>query len=343
MMRAAPRVRCWHGPRREPLAAADDAAPTRVAGAFAYFGIMARGLVRRLSEAGNAGRPLDARDWARVAPLLDREGALAAEPCLRLWEEAAQRSGVLTVSDSAELCKAAALELGHELTGSLEALDLWLVKEGHTASVWRAEMVGRSGSAVVAVNVARDDEAGEELRSSYHQMCTWHQSDPEHVAAPLQIERRSVDPGTRRATAVVSAHVWVPGRELHARPRADAGGRAGDAEFIEIESFLPDPHTGRIEALARVLEPTEQAAVWERLIAFLGRHRRVDEVGCSTLPGVNVNDGDFVYHQRELVAVAANASPWSVSAEEWHAFLSAPYVEWRPDGPRLARPRSVPI
>src|SRR5699024_12505575 len=43
---------------------------------------------------------------------------------------------------------------------------LWNVKEGHTSSVWKLTISTEKESEVFAVNVAKDREAGRELRES---------------------------------------------------------------------------------------------------------------------------------------------------------------------------------
>jgi hypothetical protein len=346
----APHARLWHGWQRAPLEPSGSLQPLRLESGFAYFGIIPRALLGRLE---GAGAPLHAGSWNEVAPWLEQsaqlglEEARAARPELSAWLEAARSAHVLCVSQSAALCSAFAYDLVERMRwGDVQELDLWLIKEGHTASVWRADIQGDNQRFAVAINVGRDDEASRELAASYEQLLAWHGGDPDHVATPLGIQHcttparrqsRGVEAATIGAT-VVTAHAWVQGRELHARPKPGPTEAYAVAEFIEIEGFSPEARTLRLRAVGRVLEPSEQEQTWDQLLDFHRRHQRVDGQGRILAPGARVNDGDFVRTDGELVAVAASGEPWSPSAEEWASFSRNPYVEWRPGGPRLSRP-----
>src|SRR5699024_9640843 len=73
---------------------------------------------------------------------------------------------VLSFAESAVAAKKYAQNYCREKGRKNAHIELWNVKEGHTSSVWKLTISTEKESEVFAVNVAKDREAGRELRES---------------------------------------------------------------------------------------------------------------------------------------------------------------------------------
>ena len=115
-----------------------------------------------------------------------------------------------------------------------QTADLWCVREGHTSSVWRAEL----GSplwprpVVLCVHVARDQTAGIELSATTAELRRLHAIAPSEVVETLAEDTVSIAMGTGNTRVSVVAAAWIPdAHELHV-VRKD-----GAARVLVVERF----------------------------------------------------------------------------------------------------------
>jgi hypothetical protein len=237
---------------------------------------------------------LDAQLWAQLAPLLD--GILAG---LRRPEtvgalsstlvggvaHAARAAGVRSYADSLR----AALDyvLGCPDTASAGTVELWSVRDGRRASVWRV----RIGERVFALNVARDDIAAAEMVAMGHELRDLHRLDPLGVVEVLDI------------TPDILACSWIDGMQLHVVDRGDGRGL-----FIAVEEFVAAATGRRLMLTGRDGVPASDA-IWASWLAALVRQTTVDADGLLARPRVEACDGDLVLVNEQPVLVSLSPGP----------------------------------
>jgi hypothetical protein len=267
---APDRVALFHGPDRTPLGW-PPAGP--------FHGVVSRGLLPALAAHGPAR-------WAAWAPWLDQ--ALAGETRAAAVVpaevvDAARDAGVLTFADSATAaCRYLARHLGDALVGlgadgqhaDPALVELWSVKEGHTASVWRATVRWRGAVAArFAVNVARDRAAAGELRASAAELTGLAARCGALVAEPLHVAAVEV-PG--HGHVAILAQRWIDGAlEVGSfRPRGASAHR-----LHAVERFLTSPGAPATIAGIRGRRLTDAEHV-----LVIGAAIRAGLAGVETLP-----------------------------------------------------------
>ncbi len=204
--------------------------------------------------------------------------------------ERAERAHVLSLAESASLAMAAAEALypGFASAGGR----LWCVKEGHTASVWRASPPG-TAAAPLCLLVPRDSEADAEQRQSFAELARLGPRSPVRVVH----QRAHIELGYRGGSLTVHVTDWIEGaRELNLVPTAQG------ARVLAVTSFA-----GGFRPVGRLLGAIESELTVKRMRALI-RHSLVWDREQRRLLGFEINDGDFVLDARgELFAIASSA------------------------------------
>ena len=249
---------------------------------------------------------LDARLWEQLAPLLD--GILAG---LRRPEnvgvlsstlvggvaQAARAAGVRAYADSLRV--ALDYVLACPDTASAAFVELWSVRDGRRASLWRV----RIGERTFALNVARDDIAAAELTAMGHELRDLHALDPLGVVAVLDI------------APDVLACTWVDAMQLHV---VDRGG--GRGLFIAVEESVAAPTGRRLMLTGRDGVPASDA-IWASWLAALVRQTTADGHGLLARPRVEACDGDLVLLNEQPVLVALSPGPVVCDRAGWERDL----------------------
>lgn len=293
-----PRIVVLHGPDRSPLEP-----PGGAPGAF--HGVISRGLMEELG-------PAAAPDWERWAPWMDAAlagtpAALAVVPAAVV--DAARRCEWTTLLDGAEAAVAFAAAsmppLLRELAAGfgpdrVEAVELWLVKEGHTSSVWRAAVTPPGGGEPVcaALNVARDAAAGAELLQSAEEL------ERVRAATDVRVARVLGTGASADGAPAVVAQEWVDGaRELAFLRRRDDG----LVRLHAIERFITDEHSPAqlTGAVGRVLDGDEhEAAAHAATRLLLDAATPGSDEDTVALPSFDVDHGDLVWTDGGVALVA---------------------------------------
>ena len=287
-----------------------------------------------------AARPL-------VAPRLD--ASAEREEAFRELVRRARASRVLRFDQSARCARTFIAKHGSTLIDQLQpegqdALEirtvrLWSVKEGHTASVWKTTLVpaGVTPPFHVALNVARDEAAGQELEKSSCLLEQCYQRNPGGMVAPVILQRRVRPPGVDFDVPVV-ASAWIDrALELHLPP--NDGSRFC---FFGVKRFITGADApGKIKALqGRRFTRAKSIDIWRQLFRFYGKYATAAQDGsCIYLPDFEINEGDWVWskHRAWLVALSGTRIRMPLPEAFWYLFIEMAdrYGLDRPDDRRL--------
>ena len=282
------RLTIRHGPRSSPVWTGPLGDPPPVGIRGPHHGVLPLAL-EPLARIG-----LDARVWADLAPVLEgilderREATAAGElslPLVRGVAHAARAAGVRSYAQSMR----AALEYAETIADAESASDveLWSVKEGRAASVWRV----RIDDHVIALNVARDDIAAGEQVAMGRELSDLHALDPLGVVDVLDI------------APDVLACAWVDGRELRVVDRGDGRGL-----FVAVEDSASTAHDRQLMLLGREGVPASDT-IWASWLEALVRQTTIDARGRYARPRVEANEGDLMLLNEQPVLVALSPGP----------------------------------
>ena len=282
------RLTIRHGPRSSPVWTGPLGDPPPVGIRGPHHGVLPLAL-EPLARIG-----LDARVWADLAPVLEgilderREATAAGElslPLVRGVAHAARAAGVRSYAQSMR----AALEYAETIADAESASDveLWSIKEGRAASVWRV----RIDDHVVALNVARDDIAAGEQVAMGRELSDLHALDPLGVVDVLDI------------APDVLACAWIDGRELRVVDRGDGRGL-----FVAVEDSASTAHDRQLMLLGREGVPASDT-IWASWLEALVRQTTIDARGRYARPRVEANEGDLMLLNEQPVLVALSPGP----------------------------------
>lgn len=290
------RLTIRHGPRALPVWTGPLGDPPPVGAHWPHHAILPLAL-EPLTRIG-----LDAPVWSQLAPVLEgilderRDPAAAGElslPLVRGVAHAARAAGVRSYAQSLSAA------LDYTLTiADVEAVsdvELWSIKDGRSASVWRV----RLDEHVIALNVARDDIAAGELVEMGRELVDLHALDPLGVVDVLDI------------APDVLACAWVDGRELHVVDRGDGRGL-----FIAVEDSASAANGRQLMLTGREGVPASDT-IWASWLQALVRQSTVDERGRYHRPRVEANEGDLMLLNEQPVLVALSPGPVERNRDGW--------------------------
>jgi hypothetical protein len=285
-----------HGPRALPVWTGPLGDPPPVGAHWPHHGILPLAL-EPLTRIG-----LNPDVWSELAPLL--EGILderldpvaTGDLSLPLVEGVAHAARAAGVRSYAQSLRTA---LDYTLTiADVEAateVELWSIKEGRSASVWRV----RLDEHLLALNVARDDIAAGELTEMGRELIDLHALDPLGVVDVLDV------------APDVLACSWVDGRELHLVDRGDGRGL-----FIAVEDSASAGNGRQLMLTGREGVPASDT-IWATWLEALVRQSTVDERGRYYRPRVEANEGDLMLLNEQPVLVALSPGPVVRSRSGW--------------------------
>jgi hypothetical protein len=207
----------------------------------------------------------------------------------------------------------------------LERCELWSIKEGHTSSIWRVELSFTGGTApmVFCLNVGRDKEASEELKSTSEELIRLHKLDPQGVVEVLGMEIVDLDGirldgGHANFSVTVSVVRWLENSsELHVAKDPSSG----FGHFMLVDYFR-SPEDELPASMQRIvgkrLDGGESEAMWSSIIAHMVKQSEFD-ADCKTvrMPSTEINEGDWVSCNEGVMLVAASKPKPPVSLGMW--------------------------
>jgi hypothetical protein len=202
----------------------------------------------------------------------------------------------------------AALATGGAVTGGppVVSMDFWSVREGHTSSVWRVALRCAGGAEVVlCLNVARDRESGRELVWTAQEMRRLHAIAPGSVLGVLACETLVGQTAGGPAPIPVVAVPWLEGaQELQVvrDPPRDSG------LFLIVDRFEArgSASPGRQFPLGQILDPDASEALFREQLALRVKLTRFEDDGAASTPFFEMNEGDLVWRDGLVTAIAVS-------------------------------------
>lgn len=288
---AALEFRFLAGPDRAPFTL--EANGRLKAGAtMPFHGIISRGV---LQDAQHRAIPAD--QWHLLAHRLQGAG----EEMDGSFANVLEVCGVLSFGESALAAKRYVEHLCAELAPeTLRVAEIWNLKEGHTSSVWLVTIASEMGvEQQFVLNVARDQVANAELRTTSEKMRRLQAADPDLPLATVQdVETVQVHTPTRSLDVVVTRNRYIPGAyEIHALPESATGA----LRLFAVERFITDPdQPAKITAVAGLRLDDDAVAQVHQVIHSL-RQIAADQ---HFEADVDINDGDLVWDGLHATIVA---------------------------------------
>jgi hypothetical protein len=273
-----------YGPDATPFVVDADGIAVDDKGRRPFHGIVSRGLLVRAGAVEGA-----LPRWSDHAHRLAEESVGQDDGPDRAWSRAAAQCGLLSFAQSTACARLFAQQIAVELGfGAATGIALWNVREGHTSSVWHVRIDGAADA--LAVNVARDRIAGEELRRTSQVLKqigdAWPEANIARVHAIAEVQ-----PAGLAEPVVVTRNEWVA--------EADEIHRLPDGRLIVVDRFIADDDAPadirRIRG--RRLGESECAQVDRDIAAFMAR-------GAEHAVQLDINEGDLVWDGRRAVVVA---------------------------------------
>lgn len=278
-------VHFFYGPDKLPFSLDDEQRISSDA-PIPFHGIISRGLLNKFI-ADNLSADL----WYQNAHwLFDDE----ADPVIAAH---ARDCGVLSFGQSAFCARAYSLHYCAQQNIEDADIEIWNVKEGHTSSVWRIFISSGKTTECFALNVARDQDAGIELRESSEKLRIIGEASPGINLAKVQ-DIHVLHHPTLPGEIVVTRNEWVENSfEIHARTNKHSGRR----ELLMVERFLAGTdNPSHVHSVAgRLFSSGEIRKIETDLQEFLD--------AAKELPGttqINVADGDLVWNGEKAIVVA---------------------------------------
>lgn len=293
--------RFFYGPDKAPFRLLPNK-QVESAPCLPFHGIVSRGLLNWLR-----GHGVPHTVWHVHAPGLE-PGNPQSEPehqDAKLLRVAAAECKVLSFGQSA-WCAQRFVELyGPERAREADWCEFWNIKEGHTSSVWKVSYPNRNqGESCFALNVARDREAGEELRLTSERMQMIAAAcSPVGMARVHDIRTITLAGVGETHEVVVARNDWIDNAfEIHSRKNR----HTGDEELILVERFLAHAeHPATLASVrGRIFTPGETERIRQGIADFLNRAGTC----LAEQPEININEGDAVW-DGDAVKIIALSSP----------------------------------
>ena len=266
-----------------------------------FHGIISRGLLNKLKE-NNVPNEV----WHNNAHLLEMEDWYSdsnVQYLLTLKEYAADCK-VLSFSQSSA-CVKLYMENYFDCSDAknIAQCEIWNIKEGHTSSVWKVSFFDSdSKENQFIINVARDYEAGIELKTTFEQMKAIAERSPHiNMAKVYDIRKILLNYNDNPYEVVVTINQWIEDSyEIHVvKDKLN-----GKEQYLLVERFLTkDGSPAHISSIyGRRFSEEESAKIKDDIDLFLTTASKC----LSHIPILNINYGDVVWDGKKATIVAVS-------------------------------------
>lgn len=265
-----------------------------------FHGIISRGLLNKLKE-NNVPNEV----WLNKAHLLERDlNSDSNVQDLLMLKEYAADCKVLSFSQSSACAKLYMENYFDSLQAkNITQCDIWNIKEGHTSSVWKVSFFDSSSKENhFIINVARDYEAGIELKTTSEKMKAIAEHYPHlNMARVYDIRKILLNYNDNPYEVVVTINQWIEDSyEIHVvKDKLN-----GKEQYLLVERFLTkEGSPAHISSIyGRRFTEEESAKIKDDRDIFLTNASK----WLSYIPNLNINDGDVVWDGKNAIVVAVS-------------------------------------
>lgn len=285
----------YFGPEKVSFQLSEDGVVESLS-AIPFHGIISRGLLQRFIEFN-----IESTLWFSNAHRLFDKNLKAPEETLQVLREHAIQSKVLSFDNSANVVKKYVLTYCEKYSKkSIETIECWNIKEGHTSSVWKVTLKGEKKSESFVLNVARDFEAGKELKQSSEKLKLVGVQIPSVNCAKVY-EVVTIEDEMLPAPVIVTRNELVKDSfEIHTRNNMTTKKQ----EFLLVERFLTnaDNPSQITSVLGRLFSSKETKKIEKEIKNFITKATSALKEELQ----VSINDGDVVWDGKKAIIVAIN-------------------------------------
>jgi hypothetical protein len=258
-----------------------------------FHGIISRGLLNQF-----IANNLDLQLWHQYAHELHGENDQLKNQDLEKIRHYKDQCMVLSFGQSAFCARKYLEQYCDQLKLTDPVINLINIKEGHTSSVWKVEIKDEEKTQAFVLNIARDYEAGIELKESSEKMRTISAALPEINLAKVHDIFTLKEPSLP-SEVIISRNEWVENSfEIHSRTSKVNG----EAELLMVERFIVSKtNPAQITSvLGKIFSPEKKEKIQSEINDFI-----IKATTClSSKLHVNINDGDVVWDGTKAVIVA---------------------------------------
>lgn len=285
-------VSFFFGPEKIPFSIYDDGM-IESNSIIPFHGIISRGLLNKFIE-----HNLNVQLWHQYVHEVLAENLSFSTPELDNILNYSKQCQVLSYAQSA-LCARKYTEHYCSMSGlDNPVINLLNIKEGHTSSVWKADITANEKTETFVINVARDDEAGIELKESSEKLRTIGERFPKiNMAKVLDIF--SLYEPSLPTEVIITRNEWVENAfEIHNRRNKTTG----EDELLMVDRFITsrDRPAHITSVLGKIFSPEKTKKIQSEIKEFITQATTC--LSCKT--DVNINDGDVVWNGKKAVIVA---------------------------------------
>jgi len=258
-----------------------------------FHGIISRGLLDKLRE--NNVHP---EVWHNNAHLLERDelNVITVGKDFSMLKEFVTECKVLSFSQSA-LCVKMYLE-NYFKDQDVKECEAWNVKEGHTSSVWKITIISEEKSESFAVNVARDEKAGIELKKSSEKIKIIGNQFPDINLAKV-IEISVLQDKSLPSQVIVTRNEWIDNSyEIHSRKNEFTG----EDELLMVDRFITDVNNPAhiTSVYGRLFTIDETTIIQNEINEFINKAK----ICLNEQPEINIHYGDVVWDGNKATVIA---------------------------------------
>jgi len=262
-----------------------------------FHGIISRGLLEKFVEAG-----LTSETWHKYAYLIDSPFIENMGSCFLQIREYARECYVLSFGHSASSTKLFIENYCKDLIIKDNArCEIWNIKEGHISSVWHVSIFEPNSKAhQFIINVARDQDAGIELKRTSSQMQIIAEHCPQiNMAKVNDIRKIILNYYGAPLEVTVTKNDWIENSyEIHTIEDEVKTKQ----QYLLVERFLTQENKpSQIQSIyGRIFSKEEGNKIKEDIECFLSNA----SLCLSKRIKINVNNGDVVWNGEKAIVIA---------------------------------------
>jgi hypothetical protein len=283
----------YFGPDKIPFRLLDNGM-VESASTMPFHGIISRGMLHKFLE-----HNLSSNHWHACAFHLEyHDPQFCLTEDFRKFQQYFRECDCLSFAQSAFCAQQYTVAYATQRGVRQARVELWNIKEGHTSSVWKATITSEDQIETFVLNVARDRDAGLELKKTSEVLQKIASSFPDADVAMVYDIYTYTHPSLPGAV-IITRNEWVDNSyEIHQRKNK----QNGRLEFLLVDRFLTAENNSALitAVLGRAFSEDETQKIKSGLDDLISKASTC----LSRTPTININDGDLVWDGKKAIAVA---------------------------------------